>query len=184
MLVTSPRRKCRDHEKRWRDFCVDKNLEEDWLERLNRLKSLNLVGVCEGHFDQRPSSASRFPYIGLRLKERLLPGIARDWEELRLSILNEVNKLFPAGDTNFDLELRFKLRAGRGRLIYQESLAVRMRSVQAAGSESMDTRTREWFEQSVKRIEALDAIIWAWYRGNLGAKRSVAGSQPVQDREP
>lgn len=166
MLTRSLRRKCRDHEKRWRDFCVDKNLEEDWLERLNSLKTFTLVGICEGHHNQRTGSDSKFPYIGLRLKDQLLPGIARDWEELRVAVLNEVHKLFQAGDTQFNLELKFKLRAGRGKLIYQEGLALRMRSFQVKDSEEMDAGICEWFEQSVKRIEALDSVVLAWHRGN------------------
>jgi hypothetical protein len=169
MLTRSFRRRCRDHEKRWRDFCVDKNLEEDWLERLNSLKTFTLIGICEGHHNQRAASDSKFPYIGLRLKDQLLPGIARNWEELRVAVLNEVHKLFQAGDTQFNLELKFKLRAGRGKLIYQEELALRMRSFQVKDSEEMDAETGEWFEQSVKRIEALDSVVLAWHRGDLGA---------------
>ena len=59
MLTRSLRRRCRDHEKRWRDFCVDKNLEEDWLERLNSLKAFTLIGICEGHHNQRAGSATK-----------------------------------------------------------------------------------------------------------------------------
>ena len=174
-------KECRDHEKRWRDLCVDKNLEDDWLDRLNDLKAFTLIGICEGHRDQRVGSAGRFPHLSLRLKEQLLPGIARDWEELRAAVLNEVHKLFQVGDTHFNLELKFKLRAGRGRLVYQEDLTLRMRCFQARGSEEMDSETYEWFEQSVKRIEALDSVVLVWHRGNLGAQ-SLAGGDVATPR--
>jgi hypothetical protein len=52
------------------------------------------------------------------LKESLLPSIAKRWEELRMAMLNEVSRLFQAADTDINMELKFRLRAGRGRLIY------------------------------------------------------------------
>jgi hypothetical protein len=45
---------------------------------------------------------------------------------------------------------------------------LRMRSFQVKDSEEMDAETCEWFEQSVRRIEALDSVVLAWHRGNLG----------------
>lgn len=38
-----------DYQRRWRGYEVDKNLEDDWLERLNALTVFRLVNVCEGH---------------------------------------------------------------------------------------------------------------------------------------
>ena len=123
------RRECRDYERRWRDTCVDKNLEDEWLERLNDLETLALVGICEGHPDRRAGSSGRYPHIALRLKESLLPGIAGRWGELRVALLNEIGRLFESGDTDARLELKFRLRAGRGKLGYQEDLTLRLRSL-------------------------------------------------------
>jgi hypothetical protein len=72
------------------------------------------------------------------------------------------------GDTHFNLELKFKLRAGRGKLVYQEELNLRMRCFESRSSEEMGEETSRWFEESVGRIEALDAIVVAWYSGDLG----------------
>lgn len=168
MLTKSSRRECRDHERKWRNFCVDKNLENEWLDRLNDLRAFNLIGICEGHFERRAGSPGRFPNMNLRLKEQLLPGIARNWDELRTAMLNEVNHLFQAGDTHFNLELKFKLRAGRGRLVYQEELNLRMRCFESRSSEEMGEKVRRWFEEAIGRIEVLDAIVVDWYSGDLG----------------
>ncbi|HNS56795.1 MAG TPA: hypothetical protein PKO34_07060 [Smithellaceae bacterium] len=42
---------CKSHERPWRDWAVDRNLDNQWLERLNKLETLNLVSICEGHID-------------------------------------------------------------------------------------------------------------------------------------
>ena len=78
-------------------------------------------------------------------------------------MLNEVHTLFEKNDTYFNLELRFKLRAGRGRLVYQEELTVKMRSFRARVSEEMDANSYHWFEQSVEAIKTLDQIINNWH---------------------
>jgi hypothetical protein len=156
-------KECQAHEKRWRDLCVDKNLAEHWLEILNDLSAFNLISICEGHHSQPKNSPSKFAHINLKLKEELLPGFVKDWETLRPEILNEVHRLFQKGDTYFNLELRFKLRAGRGRLVYQEELTLKMRRFQARNSELMDGESFQWFEQSVESIKALDHIILDWY---------------------
>jgi hypothetical protein len=163
------RKECREHERRWKDMCVDKNLEDEWLERLNGLKAFGLVGICEGHSEQRPGASGRYPHINLRLKESLLPGIAENWEELRIAILNEVGKLFGSGDTDVRLELKFRLRAGRGKLVYQEEMTMRARSYRARVAEGMDKETRRWFEESIERIEEIDQVVSRWHRERLGA---------------
>lgn len=155
---------CQAHEKRWRDICVDKNLEEVWLEELNDLEVFNLISICEGHNAQRRNPSSKFPHINLKLKEKLLPGFVKDWETLRPEVLNEVHRLFQKGDTYFNLELRFKLRAGRGRLVYQEEMTLKMRFFQARVSEEMDSETYHWFAQSVESIKDLDQIILNWHQ--------------------
>jgi hypothetical protein len=161
---------CKDTERLWRDFCVDKNLQDGWLERLNGLETLNLVGICEGHPDRPPGAAGRFPQINLRLKEAVLPGIADHWRDLRSAMLNEASKLFLLGDTDVRIELRFWLRAGRGKLIYQEDLTMRLRSYQARNTLEMDAETQRWFERAVDRIARIDQTVLTWHGHDLLAK--------------
>jgi len=159
-------KECQAHEKRWRDFCVDKNLAEIWLEELNNLKTLNLISICEGHYDQKSHTSSKFTHINLKLKEVLLPGFLKDWETLRPGVLNEVHNLFQKGDTYFNFELRFKIRTGRGRLVYQEELVIKMRRYQPRISKEMDVECHQWFDQSVASIKALDDIILEWHQSS------------------
>ena len=76
-----------------------------------------------------------------------------------MAILDAISRLFQTGDTYVNLELKFKLRSGTGRLNYQENLIIRIHGRQARDSEEMDTRTHDWFSQSVKRIEELDSLV-------------------------
>lgn len=160
---------CRDYERMWRDFCVDRNLEDEWLEQLNSLKTLNLVGICEGH-PRPPGTPGRFPQMNLRLKESFLPGIAAHWAELRSAMLNEASRLFQLGDTDVRIELKFWLRAGRGRLIYQEDLTVRLRSYRAREAVDMDAEAHGWFERAVDRIEKIDQTVFTWHGQDLAAR--------------
>jgi len=160
-------KKCQAHEKRWRDFCIDKNLEERWLEELNDLNSFNLISICEGHLAPNKNTLSKYSHINLKLKESLLPGFLKDWETLRPDILNEIHNLFQKGDTYFNLELRFKLRAGRGRLVYQEELTLKMRRFKLRTAEAMDPEIYQWFDQSVASIKALDQIVQEWHHTKM-----------------
>jgi hypothetical protein len=155
----TPRRKCRGHEREWRGFCVDANLEDEWLARLNDLQAFDLISICEGHCNRQAEPSRTPPHIKLRLKERLLRGVASHWDEHKMAVVSEVNRLFETGDTYVNLELKFKLRSGTGRLIYQEDLVVRIHGRHARISKEMDDENRHWFQQSVSRVEGLDETV-------------------------
>jgi hypothetical protein len=160
------RRQCREYEREWNGYCVDKNLEDDWLIRLNDLAAFGLISICEGHSGRQTEPAKTAPHIKLRLKEHLLPGIARRWDEHKMSIVSEVNGLFQGSDTYVGLELKFKLRSRTGRLNYEESLMVGIHGRQGRTLEEMDTETRDWFQQSIGRVEALDRLVTGLWRGS------------------
>jgi len=152
------RRGCRDHEREWRGYCVDKNLEDDWLLRLNDLATFDLISICEGHCD-RSDPPRTPPHIKLKINEDSLPRIATRWDEHKMAVLNAVSRHFQVGDTYVNLELKFKLRSTTGRLNYEENLIMRIHGRRARESEEMDAGTRLWFQQNVERIEELDGLI-------------------------
>jgi len=153
------RRSCKDHEREWKGFCVDRNLDDEWLERLNDLGAFGLISICEGHCGHRARSSGSPPHIKLRLKETLLPRVAQRWDESKMVIVSEVNRLFQTGDTYVNLELKFKLRSGTSRLVYREDLMVRIHRRYARTSEDLDPETRGWFTRNVARVEKLDRLI-------------------------
>ncbi len=151
---------CKPHERLWENFCVDRNLEDPWLERLNALTTLNLINICEGHYD-RSRLSERSPHLSLRLKASLMPNIAKCWEAQKMALLNHVHTLFDQNESNFNLALAFNLRVGLGRLGYRENLTLRVRYYQARTEATMDAQTHRWFEETVARLEALDAFLAA-----------------------
>lgn len=83
-----------------------------------------------------------------------------------MAILNLVNRLFQTGETYVNLELKFKLRSGTGRLSYQEEMIMRIHGRQERDSEEMKEATRAWFRQCVARVEELDRLIMElWENG-------------------
>jgi hypothetical protein len=152
------RRKCREHEREWNGFCVDKNLEDDWLVRLNNLETFSLISICEGHCSRQAEHSRVSPHIKLRLKENLIPGVATRWDTNKMAVVGQVNRLFDTGDTFVNLELKFKLRSGAGRMTYQEEMIVRIHSRRARIAEEIDEQTRDWFQRCVSSIENLDNL--------------------------
>ena len=155
----TPRRACRDHEREWNGYCVDKGLEDGWLVSLNGLAAFDLISICEGHCDRRTDPPRTPPHVKLRLKERLLPGVARRWDEHKMAVLDAVNALFQTGDTYVNLELKFKLRSATGRFNYQEELILRVHGREVRSADAMDAQTRDWFQETVGRIESLDQLV-------------------------
>ena len=152
-------RGCRDYEREWNGFCIDKNLEDNWLLRLNELKCLRPISICEGHSDQKAGSSRTFPHIKLRLLDPLLPGIAGHWDQLKRILPDELKRLFHDGNTYLELELKCRFRRIQERFPYRENLTVRIHGRQARTSQEMEAATYEWFEKTVSRVEELDNVI-------------------------
>jgi hypothetical protein len=161
----TPRRACRDHEREWNGYCVDKGLEDSWLVSLNGLAAFDLISICEGHCDRRTDPPRTPPHVKLRLKERLLPGVARRWDEHKMAVLDAVNGLFQTGDTYVNLELKFKLRSATGRFNYQEEFILRVHGREVRSTDTMDAQTRDWFLKTVERIESLDHLVGHMWQG-------------------
>lgn len=45
------REPCLEYEKRWRDLCVDKDLKNKWIERLNSIEGIWINFSCAGHIE-------------------------------------------------------------------------------------------------------------------------------------
>ena len=158
-------RECRDNEREWQGFCVDKNLEDEWLERLNALKAFDLISICEGHRNRQQQPAITAPHIRLRLRDDLLSGISRHWDEHKMAVMSEVNRLFETEGTSVSLDLRFRLRMATGRLSYREELVVGVNGHRARASDEIRADTHTWFERHVHRIEELDTHIVNLWNG-------------------
>ena len=151
-----PHRECRDYEREWNGRYVDKYLEDEWLVRLNDLRCLRPISVCEGHAGQKPGSYRAFSHLKLRLQEQWLADLVSQWGSLRPLLLDELRRLFHPADTYTELELKCRFRWGKGRFPYRETLTLRIHARQVRTSEAMDAPTTQWFEQTLSYIEELD----------------------------
>jgi hypothetical protein len=161
---SSTRRPCREHEREWRGRCVDRGLEDEWLERLNGLHAFELISICEGHLVGRTDPHGSSPHIKLRLREGLLPQVSSHWDEHKLRVIDAVARLFQTGDTYVNIELKLRLRASAGRLNYQEDLVARVHRRQPRQSDGHDSDTWHWLDGAVSRVEQLDTLMMQlWY---------------------
>ena len=155
-------RPCEKYQRPWGGHCVDINLEDNWLERLNKLKVFDLINICEGHPKRVSSTATRHAHIYLRLKDTYLRDLIKDWETIRPSLLKEVHCLFQDGSTHLNFDLTFKVRAGRGRFVYQEGLRLKIRANKASNGTNLDPTIQAWFEEVVASTETLDQVLYGW----------------------
>lgn len=136
-------------------MAVDRNLEDDWLERLNALQAFELLSICEGHQNRR----ANFAHINLGLRKRFVPTSAAQWDEVRLALANELDRLFPASDTGVDVDLKFAIHRGTQATVCREDLTVRIRRRNARTTEAVDEATRRWFCRALSGIEDLDRLM-------------------------
>lgn len=152
-----PNMSCREHARQWRDQCVDKNLEDSWLEALNNLATFELISICEGHRDSR-KPRGRWPHINLRLKEQYIPLLLAGFDCAASQMQQELMKHW--GDETTTVEARFeiKMNASRSRQEIQRDFCLRIESRRPRTEQSMDEATGEWFTSTVRRIQAWDAF--------------------------
>ena len=164
MMRKTPIKQCKEHERRWRDLCVDKNLDDEWLERLNKLKAFRLVGICEGHSNRHSNTVGAYPNIHLKLRATILEGVAGKWPSLKAALLKDPAKIFIHDDTKTRFELNFRLRSGKGKLVYQEEMKVRVIGIKKRKSDEMGDEVRIWFEDCIDRIEEMDQAVYTWHK--------------------
>ena len=157
------KKECKEHEKRWKDYCVDKNLDDEWLERLNQLKAFQLMGICEGHIKRQVEAKSSYPNVNLKLRDEFVVSVVEKWPELKTEILKEAAEILEHHATQTRLELYHRLRARKGKIISQDALKISMVSNQSRDQDETGDEMRIWFEGCVKRIEELDQIIYRWH---------------------
>jgi hypothetical protein len=159
-----PARKCKAHEREWNGLCVDRNLDDEWLVRLNQLRAFDLISICEGHCRRPAEPSTTCPHIKLRLKDELLAGSGGIWDEHKMQVVSALGRLFSSADTHVSFELRFKARSGRGRLMYREELTAKVHSRRPRQSAEMEASACEWFDRNLGLVEDLDRLVSSLWR--------------------
>lgn len=152
-------RQCREHERSWRGRCVDRDLEDGWLEALNALKALNLISICEGHVAERPNSPRVRPHINVRLKPLLLPQAVKLWHMVSQVLQESLTEMFGTESTSATVELKLQVQLGRDGPAVGDGLTARFQARQKRVSAEMDTATADWFRRTVESIKCLDRLL-------------------------
>lgn len=156
--IPAPRRnrQCREYERFWRGHCVDRNLDDGWLEALNALDAFNLISICEGHVTERPNSPRARPHINLRLKPSLLPRAVQHWHVVSPVLKGSLAELFVAQGTSATVELKLQVRNSP---TVRDDLTARFEARRTRVSAAMDTETADWFRCVVESIKCLDRLL-------------------------
>jgi hypothetical protein len=158
--TVTPRRRarsCREHERPWRGYCVDRNLEDAWLERLNAFRSFDLISICAGHPADSGTRRSTRPHINLRCKRTCLPDSLDRIVVALDAIAKELGVSFPAELGSATIELRVNASSQRQRV--RRDFVIRVESRGIRENANMDEATRSWFSQTVEAIDRLDATL-------------------------
>ena len=164
MKEKKSKKACNEYERRWRNYCVDKNLDDEWLERLNKLKAFRLVGICEGHMKRRSGSTSKYPNVNLTLQDEFIDRVAEKWPDLKTALLKESKKIFEDDETKIRLEMNHRLRIRKRKIVSQDEMKIRMVSNRSRDRDELGKEMMRWFEGCISQIEELDRIVYSWHK--------------------
>jgi len=153
------RREPRPHERIWQDRCVDKNLKDEWLIRLNDLQAFDLISICGGHI-----KPTRNPHINLRLKKECFPAVSDKWHHSGRIMSRLIDSIFSSEHSVVEIELKDVFRRWNGRYTWRQDLTTRIRCSQAGMPKSMKSGIKTWFETVIGEIKELDKFFVDMYR--------------------
>lgn len=144
-------------ERRWRDFTVDVNLRDQWLVDLNRMRTLELRSICEGHV-ARVDPLSRNAHITAAVREHQQPFFHRHWDDLQEPISRLVAACFCRDDARVSVTAtrELSLRPGSPHVAVWQGLFFEATKRYARKSREIDGETVLWLESTVVAFMALD----------------------------
>jgi len=140
-----------NYTREWATFSVDKNLQDDWLTRLNSLQCFELMGICEGHFSCDDDVAHIVLQARNIYKEKLIFEVVKVVELLKE--YRDVASQYSA-KAIFDLPSKFSKQTPSEWLFTLSFACLKERT-----SLDMDKQTEEWFVSTVQNIEKIDTEI-------------------------
>lgn len=150
---------CKPWQRRWRDWAVDRNLENIWLTRLNALETLDLVSICEGHLDARPNSVKRRPCIILRPKKANMMLLTVGWYDLKAALAAEIKRIWPDKETIVEFEIQHRLVQNGDDSDDIEDIIVRITSNRKRDAVTLPEWVVDWFRLSLIRIQEFDRFL-------------------------
>lgn len=150
---------CKSYQRHWRDWTVDRNLEDIWLARLNSLETLDLVSICEGHTDAKPTSVKRRPCIILRPKKDYIMPLTVGWYDLKAALATEIERIWPDKETIVEFEIQHRLVQNGDHPDDIEDIIIRITSERKRDAAILPEWVVLWFRLSLIRIQEFDRFL-------------------------
>jgi hypothetical protein len=154
-----PSIECKPHQRRWRDWAVDRNLEDGWLTSLNDLEALDLVSICEGHLDARPNSVKRRPCIILRPKKAYMMPLTVGWYDLKKALAAEIKRIWQDAETIVEFEIQHRLVQNGDDPDDIEDIIIRITSKRKRDTVILPEWVVHWYHLSLIRIKDFDRFL-------------------------
>ena len=177
--IRSGRRSCHDNERLWRGFCVDKELQNSWLDQLNLLKAFELISICEGHPTESRRSLRSAPHINLRMKAGFVAGIASKWNDFASDIRALLENVFSHDDTSVTVELRRRIYFRSNGIGTDDDVVVLVNSRVTSSAGTQVPIVTDWFDRCVASIRKLDIAFVSVIAPQNTAQQAV---QPDTDK--
>ncbi|NOX20109.1 MAG: hypothetical protein GXO99_02440 [Nitrospirae bacterium] len=149
----------RPYERLWKNLYVDKNLEDEWLERLNDLKVFNLISICEGHPGNGRFSKGSSPHIYLRMKDKFVAPFSQRFGLISDGLYKKLIELFKDRNTITDIEYRIKFNTTNCKDCPKREVVIHIRARKKRASHNMDNSTRKWFIKKIIAVEKFDSFV-------------------------
>lgn len=151
-----PTIQCKSWERPWRTYCVDRSLEDEWLERLNDLSSFDLISICEGHTESGANERRRLPHFNLRLKDDRLEHLIENWLVYRVPIGASLDRSFDNKYTRADLEVRSGFVKERGVLSQKGIVLLKISAFVDVLDFDPAYYEQQWFDNNIRAAENFD----------------------------
>ncbi len=152
-----PERRCREHERVWNGYYVDKNLKDEWLERLNSLPAFDLINICEGITERQGVITYGLPHIYCKIKPGFSYVVAHRFNDMR--IVTALQNIPASENTRVELEVKRRFPGHTKAPPYTDHLVLKLTFLKQRFSRHIDKSTERWFERMLHKVEALDAFI-------------------------
>jgi hypothetical protein len=143
--------KCFDHQRPWRDHCVDRGLKDEWLEAMNSLTCWSVYSTCEGHHEAPMEGAghSECARIWLKASHSMIDALLRDWVQIEAP-LREWLSLHCSPDTVSDI------RSDHNVFTKEAAVTLELECAYKRQASTMDDKTTKWFGNTVGRLTQFD----------------------------
>ena len=140
----------RSHQRRWREFNVDENLKDQWLESINDLNNLKVVSTCEGHTNDLRGSS--LPHVNLTIKSIV---DYCSYDELHINLFKDLLDEFDTNNFNSSIELSMKVSQSynnRNKIIFRIFSKIR-------NTQENNTLINNWWNELIKTLIKINSIL-------------------------